>query len=233
MPKKIVWLLLGVALGGWSCGGGGCGEDNNKVVDTRPVVSGAKGAPGSGTVDNVRENAKTRGPNPEGSRFDTAGSHGSSNDAADQAQEAAGQQPQKLAGPQTIFDVDPPGFSRVLKSTPPSLVIVYAPECKDCGVVMPALRTLSQELRGQFEFYRIDATAVGASGVLPAGTLQPTPAFVLYQGGKPISSRAGLPFAREAAQKDRPEEPLPEYQRRLYRWFRDALTQKNLKFGAT
>jgi hypothetical protein len=241
MPKKIAFLLLGVTLGAWSCGGGGCGEEPHaataaaeKATDGRASGGSAGGAAvGGGAPSASEEKPKS---NPDGSRFDTAGAQGSSTGASDQAREAAhegegAKKFQKLAGPQTIFDVDPPGFSRVLSSQAPALVIVAGGECADCALAMPALRTLSRELRGKWEFYRIDPSAVGASGVLPAGTIQP-PSFIIYDGGKPASSRAGLPFARELAAKDRPEEPLEDYQRRLYRWFRDALTQKNLKFGS-
>jgi hypothetical protein len=229
MRPGFLLLIGALALASWGCGPGGCGgePEQDKTVDLttggkKPDASsgGGEAAVGEGKPD------LEQGP---GSRFDT---QGDSNKALEQAGEAAGKKPE-LAGPQTLFDVEPAGFGRVLTAQLPALVIVTGPECADCETVLPALRTLSRENRGKVEFYRIDGTALGASGVLPAGALAPRPAFVLYEGGKVLSQRTALPFARETANANRPEEPALEYQRRLYRWFRDALTQKKLGFGKT
>lgn len=214
-------LILALAAASWGCGDGGCGDSGNdsKTVDMRPSAGGGP-PPGGGTVSAA-------------SRFDTASAGAASKSAAEQLQETVGKASEKLAGPQLIFDVTPDGYSRVLQAKVPALVIVSGPGCADCETVLPSLRTVSKEKRGKIEFYKIDSTALGASGVLPAGMLQPLPGFILYEGGKVVTSRKGLPFARETGRKDRPDEEVAEYQRRLYRWFRDALTQRNLGFGGT
>jgi hypothetical protein len=195
---------------------GGCGED----------TSGKPGAENgaNGTAGGVSSHGGGQGVG-IGSRYDSA-SNKSTDTALGQVAEVSDQASRAKS---SSYALGPDEFrERVLNGGATQFITVVAPGCADCDVMRPVLATLQPQFGSRYEFHEFDGMAVGASGLLPPKlSLEPLPAFVMYKNGKPTSWLQGLPFPREAG------EPLETYQKRLQRWFHDALTQKNLNFART
>ena len=89
----------------------------------------------------------------------------------------------------------------------------------------PALKAWAPDFPA-WTFYRLDATTKGAAKLLPKGMgVLPLPGFLMYEKTWARSRKQGMPFPRSK------DETVADYQARLQRWFRDALTQKSFAFA--
>ncbi|MBI3552474.1 MAG: hypothetical protein HY077_08140 [Elusimicrobia bacterium] len=194
---------------------GGCGED----TATQSAAKPQEGAAGGGSSSSSGGGQATL------SRYDSA-----KKGAMGQAGEVGEQLAASPVKPLTPQDFKP----TVLRAGTTVLLTVVRPDCPDCDAILPVLDALAPEFKGRYAFYRFDGAAVGASGLLsPKVSLEPLPAFVMYKNGKATSWLQGLPFPREVDASGSYTESLEGYQRRLMRWFHDALAQKNLNFSRT
>jgi len=222
MNKKILTpllmsaaLILGGALMILPGCAGGCGEDNS-------------GKPAADEGGASQSTSKSGGGQAGLSRYDSGGK--STSTAMGQAGEVGAQ---LSAGP--VKAVGPEDFkAKVLKEGATVFLTVSRANCEDCATMAPVMKALAPQFASVYNFYELDGMAVGASGLLPPSiALEPLPAFVMYKNGKPTSYIQGLPFERDTDAKGSFTEPLPDYQRRLMRWFHDAMVQKNLNFSRT
>ena len=213
--RKLLPLLLAVS-GLLACDGG-CGEDPNAASKkTAPPAQSGGGSSskssGSGDV-NLAD-------------FD---GRGQSRPAAAQP---APQHPAQATPPATSAKTPPleevtkaDWAPRVLRATTPVLVIVTGRSCPDCDLIAPVARSLAVDFP-TWKFLRLDAADKDSKGLLPKGMAPvPLPAFLIYEQGWAHSRKQGLPFARGKKELD------VDYQTRLARWFKDALTQKNFSFA--
>jgi hypothetical protein len=206
LPLSLI-LLFG------ACAGGGCGGEPGQEAGTTTGASNpGKTAPANGGPVNA-------------SQFDSK-----SWDQARQGQGHGGKGPTPgLLGPPRVDWLQPvmpvEWDMTVARSSVPVLVMAAKAECPDCTLAGSALRTLKPKF-ADWEFRRFDAQTPEAPSLLPSGmAAKALPAFVIYEKGEPVSRLQGLPFPRAKNESD------ADYRNRLYRWFRDALTQKNLAFG--
>jgi hypothetical protein len=202
--------------GASSTGGGGGGGSNPQQLGGKAGASKGVGAGAKGTD----------------SRFDSTNGKSGATNAMGQAGETAGQNTE-AAGP--IAPVSPTEFrGKILRQGATVFLSVISADCLDCDTVMPVLNTLAPDFSASFDFYRYDGNAVAASGMLPKGlSLSPLPAFAMYKNGKVTSVLQGMPFPQQVDASGNPTETQAQYQARLLRWFRDALTQRNLSFSRT
>jgi hypothetical protein len=107
--------------------------------------------------------------------------------------------------------------ARVANAKGPVLVFVTRADCEDCALARPVLRGLASDFP-TWAFF-------SAEGLPNVDKPPKPPTFVIYEKGAVASDRQGLPFPRSAGELD------ADYQKRLSRWFRDALTQKNFKLA--
>lgn len=203
MTTKL-WPLapLAVILAFGACDGGACGGEPEKTGGTPRASSESGGnAHGSGDV-NVGDWDSGRKAGP-----DAVTAQGPGQTAAPTATKAA---PLDPVGP-AEWD------ARVANAKGPVFVLVTRADCDDCALVRPVLKGLAPE----FEKW----TFVSAEGLPNVDKPPKPPTFVIYDKGAAVSDRQGLPFPKAAGERD------AEYQKRLARWFRDALTEKNLKLA--
>lgn len=200
---------------------GGCGDEPSSSKDS----SAQGGGPGAG------EPSKGGGGGAQkvGSRFDTSGKKSTST-ALGQLGET---EEQSRESARTLKKVSPAEFKNtVLRTGTTAFLMVSGANCEDCDTILPVLATLTPQFRDSFQFFQFDGDAVGASGMLPAGmSLTPLPGFAMYRDGKVTSLLQGLPFPMQVGPDGKPRESKEQFQARLMRWFRDALTTKNLNFS--
>jgi hypothetical protein len=121
--------------------------------------------------------------------------------------------------------------ARLQKTSTAVFLKIDGPQCQDCELAAPVISSLAKEFSKSLKFYQSDYFEAHGGGLLPSGIVEkPLPAFLMYQDGKATSRLQGLPFPRHKDKKGNPDEALKDYQARLTRWFRDALTQRNLEF---
>lgn len=214
-PAWIALLPMAALLGVMACGGDGCGEDPNARKDAPKASSGGGGG----------------GPSSGGGEVNVADWDGNQ---GGQQQASAPQQPPQQQQPAAPPPQAPPAIQDVtkgqwpplvLKSTEPVLVLVMGRSCPDCDLVSPVISQLKPDFP-RWSFFKLDAADPDSKALLPRGmTPLPLPAFVIYERGFARSRRQGLPFSREKSELD------VDYQTRLSRWFRDALTQKTFAFA--
>lgn len=234
-------LFFGIVLPLIPACSGGCGEEPQSKSQEQPSTGasapsggggggsgpqqlGAKSGGGKGVAD---------GPKGSNSRFDSTNGKNGSTGAMGQAGETAGQSAPDASGP--VAPVSPNEFrGKLLGQGAAKFLTVIGQTCPDCDTVMPVINTLAPDFSSSFEFYQYDGTALGASGMLPKDmSLSPLPAFAMYKDGKVTSLLQGMPFPMQVDAAGKPTETKEQYQARLLRWFRDALTQKNLNFSRT
>jgi hypothetical protein len=219
MNKHLPLLPVLAVLAFAACGGGGCGgPDAGPGPGAQP---GAGEAPGKkpasgGSVDFSEFDSKQwQNQHPDGIQY-KSGPSGASQGGL-----------KALPPPQNDW-LDPvtPGDwpTTVLRSAKPVLVMISRPNCADCAMAGSALKMLEPRAPDDL-LRRFNGAAPEAPSLISPALLKTAPSFVLYDGGKPVSSLAGLPFSRAKNESD------ADYRVRLYRWFRDALTQKDLRFG--
>jgi hypothetical protein len=199
-----------------ACGGGGCGP--NASPDT-----GAQQGP-----SNEQAGKKPVGGGPvDASEFDSKKWTKQQDYKGGPAGEAP-RQPRALPPPQTdwLDPVTPTDWDvTVIQAKGQVLVMASKFGCADCSLAGSALKLVSGKMPAVV-FRRFDQSAPEALSVLPGGlAAKEPPHFLLYEGGKAVSQLSGLPFPRAQNEND------ADYRTRLYRWFRDAITQKDLQFG--
>jgi len=199
---------------------GGCGEEasNKPAADNGAPGMGSAPKSGGGSAGLDKRN-----------RYDSAGkkSSGTATGELGDVAEDLTSGPVKTVGPEDFK-------GKVLRPGSTVFLTVVRSSCEDCDAIIPVVKALAPQFTGKFEFMQFDGAAVGASGLLPPKmSLEPLPAFALYKNGKATSVLQGMPFPREVDAKGAYKEPLADYQRRLMRWFHDALTQRNLNFSQT
>lgn len=208
-------LPVAAVLAFGACGGGGCGESS---------PSGQLADPEKQSKSEAVAPQKTGGV-ADFSEFDSK----SWQKGAERSGPAAAQKRQMrpVAPPRAdwLEPVTPSGWElTVLRSRAPALVMVSKPDCADCASAGAAVKSLETKFP-DWTFRRLDGTAGEAPTLLPPGLKPSFPIFLTYEGGKDTSRLEGLPFPRVA------DEPEADYRKRLQRWFRDALTQRNLGFN--
>lgn len=215
LPLLPILAVLAFA----ACGGGGCGGP-----DAGPgtgAQSGAGEAPGKkpasgGSVDFSEFDSKQwQSQHPDGIQY-KSGPSGVSQGGL-----------KALPPPQNdwLDPVTPTDWpTTVLQSKKTVLVMVSRPGCADCALAGAALKMLEPRVPDAV-LRRFNGAAAEAPSVVGPALLKTAPSFSLYEGGKAVSTLSGLPFPRAKNEAD------ADYRLRLYRWFRDALTQKDLQFG--
>ncbi|MBI4677814.1 MAG: hypothetical protein HY748_09555 [Elusimicrobia bacterium] len=155
--------------------------------------------------------------------------------AADESSKKAseGKPPERPAAPDLLSSalepVDAATFKPKVIKRPEALVSLYFPGCSDCDLVAPVLKTLSGDLKGKVDFYRMDTSVPENLALLPRGfTVRAYPSFLLYREGSVVSWKQGLPFESREAAGESPAETTEEYQGRLSQWFKDSLARGTL-----
>lgn len=225
VTTKLRWrawvtaLPLCAILGLIACGGDGCGGDPNAQKSSPPPSSGGGAGPSSG------------GGGGEVNVADWDGNQGAQQQQAAPPQQPPQQQPASPTAPEQtktapLDEITKPDWGgRVLKSAQPVFVLVTGRTCPDCDLVSPILRQLAPDFP-KWSFYRLDGGNPDSKALLPQGmTPLPLPAFVIYDQGFARSRRQGLPIPRKKGELE------VDYQTRLSKWFRDALTQKTFAFA--
>lgn len=199
-----------------ACSGesGGCGGPPAETAAPPPPAGKAPaggGSSGFGAVALAPKKRKAKGPGADTARG--------------QLEEAVVESEAAKTAP--IPETGNRGFeTQVRNAKKPVLVFVTGAGCEECEWLSPAVDRAAARARAEFDSYRLDAFSTGATSLLPGGMKPlPLPKLLLFEKGKAISRREGLPFARDK------NEPLDAYQKRLARWLSAALAQKNLAFG--
>lgn len=202
--RSLLYVLPLLAAGFAACAGGACGDEPAKETAREPGQTSGKssGGSGSGQVDIADWDKAQRAPEP-----------------------AVAQQPAAAKAKAGILPLTPSDLAvKVLAGKGLSLVLLTTPKCDDCGVVAPVLQRLAPEF-AQWQMYSLERSAEAATALPPDMRRMAPPGFLMFDGGKALGQRAGLPFSRDKKEKDE------DYQRRLELWLRDALTQKSLSAG--
>lgn len=222
-------VFTGLILFAGGCAGG-CGEEPSSSSGGGPgdgkggVGPSGKGASG-GEVSGMSENAKAKpGDMKSDSRFDTAKKGAKKGTALEQAAETAAPG-ESIHGPR-FKNVAPADLPATLKGeaiSRRSLVFERAPNCSACDLAEPAVAQTADVEFESYDFFRVD---LGDVRLTTSTTL---PIFLMYKGSAQTSQRAGLPFPREKTVDGLEGESA--YRKRLRRWLRDALIQRDLNFG--
>lgn len=217
MRRWLPLIPVAVTLAFGACGGGGCGGPDNAPAGPQDSDGQASGkpAPHGGQVDfSEFDSKKWDQQHPDGMQY-TAGPSG-----------LKPRERRRLAPPRVdwLDPVTPDSWEATVSSG--SVLVMAAQEgCADCALAGSALKMLEPRVP-EHRLRRYDVSAPETPSLLPKGfPRKPLPDFLLYENGKLSSSLAGLPFPRA------PGEPDKDYRVRLYRWFRDALTERDLRFG--
>lgn len=218
-------LLAGLAAIGSGCAGG-CGEEPKESSSSGGGGTGPSGSTMGGGQVGVKDDNKKIGGDASRSGFDAA-RKGESLTSKEKAGALAREGDAGKPRARGLRDVAPSELSPALNATPSSrrtLVFERKPGCEDCELAEPAVARIALDYGDDYDFYRVDL------GDVHLTTSTSLPIFLMYKGGAQTSRLAGLPFKRET-RVDGTIEDAASYQKRLRRWLRDALTQKNLNFA--
>lgn len=209
--------LLGVA----ACEGGACGEDPKKPQSSSQSSSSGGGGPSHGSGDvNLSEWDSKKNP----AKTDPTSAQAPPKESAPPPPSApVEKEPKPSTGLQEVTADD--WGEKIDKSKERALVLAANTPCPGCDTAASALRGLAPEFP-QWRLYRLDVSVATNAAKLPKGMAQQQPpVMVMYENGKDYSRLSGMPFPRIDKETD------SEYQARVTRWLRDALTQKTLSFG--
>lgn len=234
MKKLSLFCAIGVFAGlvlfAGGCAGG-CGEEPSSssgggAGDGKGGVGPSSKGGSGGEVSGMSENAKAKPGDMKGnSRFDSAKKGARKGTALEQAAETSGEGGEPIHGPRfkTVALADLPATLKAEAISRRSLVFERAPNCSACDLAEPAVAQTADVEFESYDFFRVDL------GDVQLTTSTTLPIFLMYKGSAQTSQRAGLPFARETTVDGLEGESA--YRKRLRRWLRDALIQRDLNFG--
>lgn len=88
-----------------------------------------------------------------------------------------------------LVDADDADFDRVVDTSLPVLVDLWAPWCGPCRVVAPGVERAARELRGHLKVAKVDVDR--APGVAARFAVQGVPTLLVLRAGRVVARRTG------------------------------------------